>query len=181
MIKDVSIVTAYAGANPKARINLILDNYLMFGSMLNGLELFLIREIKDMIESEHYKGFYDRVQTSDVSDRTLNLALKNIDIRNVINSSYEISFLVKDQDNINLISERIDIYRRMRKDYDLIVAHLTDSKSTELNLFYNYIQDSRGMKEIATDEELEYEAYKKRIYRIKKLFIKSVLFYFEQR
>lgn len=178
MIRDTSIVTAYAAANPEGRINLILDNFLMFESILNGLELFLIRELQDIIESEHIKGFYDRVQSSTLSDHTADLALRNINIREFLNSNYRLSFLVKDHDNIHIISDKVTIYRRMRKDYDVIAAHLIDTKSSELNLFYSYIQDSRCMKEIAADNDLDYEVYRKQIYRIKRLFISSVLFYF---
>ena len=164
MNTDLRIIEDYPRATPDERVNMILDYYSRLDYILNFLRIYLVNTITELkrAEAEEKRGENVRVQNSHFSDPTAETAVQHIDIEEFLNSKRSIRYMKLDDESALLVRDRINAYRKIRKDYLMIGEHLEGSNNDRLTMYHLYLSKQKTVTDIADEQGVTERAIRNR-------------------
>lgn len=171
MVTKVSIVEAYADASIEKKIEIILDNFNGFNSIIDGYEKCLSIQIRNEREYNRRKNNGDlgiRVQSSGISDTTARIAIENVTIQEAIKKgNYEEA--LKGVDDYAKHKREIQTLINMRDDYVIVSSQINLLQGEDLKIFQQYLSKEMKITDIAIEENRGYDALQKRLKRSRKI------------
>ena len=148
--------------------------------MINGFRHHLILEIQEVIyEEQGEERNHDiRVQTSSFSDPTATQAIQNYEIEKIVESGKNIHAVVRHSENRERIRRKVNAYRRMRKEFEIVYAHLDNARGKQLQVFTEYIEHTRSTKELADENHLTPKKFRRQMDATKKQVVTVIRPYF---
>lgn len=176
------IINIYANAGRDQRIYLILDHYSIFDVVLNGFKHHIILEISEILhaESEDHLNTGIRVQTSKFSDPTASTAIRNIEIEHFFESGRNLSSIVHDQKNKEAIARKMEAYKRMKEEFEIVCAHLKTARGKKIQVFIDYIEQNKTVRELADENHVEIRNFRNQMKTRKKEIAAIVRPYFRE-
>ena len=175
-----NIVTKYNAASITKRVELILDNYAIFDSIIDGYESDLIIDIIDersFLRKQEIGDTGIRVQTSNISDITFNLAAEHDEVSKAV-KGYDYFTALKGIKNAVPYIRTMEILKQMRVDYETVSTRIKFLQPQEYQLYSTYLRKNKTSDILADEFGMSYEAYKSRIYRcrsiVKQLSVEAI-------
>lgn len=180
-----SFVDQYGNANPDKRIDIILDYYKKFPSIIEGQKKILVLKIKndrEYIRQHRNEDVGNHFMGNELSDPTACEAIENVYIEDMVFRGNDISELVTDlecEDNI-LYRRQFYILQKMQEEYMILQAQLPFLNSNEKRIFELCMEDGHDFQSIAEHEGMQVESVRSRVWQIRKKIKKSAANYMEK-
>ena len=79
-----------------------------------------------------------------------------------------------------LISTAVYEWDLMKKEFGILSGFIDLMQYDERNIFVPYIQKEKGISDIATELNVEWDSANKKVYRIRKALVEEVLPWFDE-
>jgi len=175
-----NIVKKYDSASVVKRVEYILDNYAVFCSIIDGYESDLIIDIIDERSYVRKLQIGDtgvRVQTSNISDITFNLAAEHDEVVRAVKGYDYFTALKGINDTVPYI-RTMETLKQMRIDYETVSTRIKFLQPKEYQLYSQYLSKKKTVDILAEEIGISYDAYKSRIYRcrsiVKQLSVEAI-------
>ena len=175
-----NIVKKYDSASVTKRVELILDNYAIFGSIIDGYESDLIIDIIDERSYARKLQLGDvgvRVQTSNISDITFNLAAEHDEVARAV-KGYDYFTALKGIKNASAYIRTMEVLKQMRIDYETVSTRIKFLNPQEYQIYSRYLSKNKTADILAEELGISYEAYRTRIHRcrciVKQLSVEAI-------
>lgn len=175
-----NIVKRYDAASVTKRVDMILDNYAIFGSIIDGYESDLIIDIIDERAYARKSMLGDtgvRVQTSNISDVTFSIVAEHEEVARAVRG-YDYFTALKGVKNTIPYIRTMETLKLMRIDYETVSTRIKFLQPQEYQLYSRYLSKLQTVDILADELGISYEAYKSRIYRcrciVKQLSVEAI-------
>ena len=175
-----NIVKKYDSASVTKRVELILDNYAIFGSIIDGYESDMIIDIIDERSYARKLQLGDvgvRVQTSNISDITFNLAAEHDEVARAV-KGYDYFTALKGIKNASAYIRKMEVLKQMRIDYETVSTRIKFLNPQEYQIYSRYLSKNKTADILAEELGISHDAYKARIYRcrciVKQLSVEAI-------
>ena len=169
---SAQIVYFYNISDPEGKVNLVLDNYANFMSMVNVYECGLINQIREERTTNKRidRGELGvRIQTSTLGNPTASEVDDRDEIERAVKAGDYITAL-RGADFFELHRAEILSLRNMREDYDLICCQF-GAVGEDGKLFKRYLSHEFDLLTIADTEGVSLDAIKQRFRRVRKMIV----------
>lgn len=165
-ITPIEFIKEYDSANSEKRVNMLMQRYTevpgVVKSSVDGL-VYMIEEELDALWKDEKGELGVKVQNGkEPSDPTAMVAIRRIEIRNVLVQCDFSSGLLDGLEYVSSIKNMANVVKKIQKDYELFTSQL-DVLGPEKEIFEMYL-NQRELKKIATDLNISYPAVKKKIH-----------------
>jgi len=168
---ETDIVSAYADASPKRRVEIILDNFRDIPMIIEGDEntlKILVTSEKRYNRSREKDGIGVRIQSGGCGDPTASEAIENLAILEAIRSCRDLDNVMAGTDYPEEYKRRAYILQDMREDYNLIASQLQTLPANERIFLSDYLQGLTDIPGIMDSENCAYSTAKNRVWRFRK-------------
>ena len=163
-ITEEQLVDAYGKGDPRERFMLIYRNYEVFLKLVDSYEVGIFNRILCEKEYNRRKRNGDdlgvRIQTSNLSDPTAQMAIEHVMIRDAIRECNFSGDLLKDTDNPDEYRRDILTICMMRREYEVFDNCLRSLPGKEFSVTYRCIRRERSLPQIAEDDDRAYQTIK---------------------
>ena len=173
MATKASFITNYGNSKPAKRIDIILDYYQDFPTIIEGQQESLVYRIKnerDYVRQSRSGDLGVRVQSSGTSNPTLREAIENLSIQAAVNGEENMDELLQyvDRKEVKEIFREFFILQKMREEYRLLTNQLLLLSSKEKKIFKFFIEGNRDFQDLAEAAGIQNDSARRRIWQIKK-------------
>lgn len=179
----IRIVDAYATADIKGRIEIILDNYPNFLKIMDGYEeslKFLIINDRKVSRRKGREELGIRVQISGTSDTTADAAIERVMLSEAIRNG-DMEEELKDLECSEQYRKEAEVIRDMRDDYSLIKSQIKTLPWSEYRVLDSYLNGAHDLLKLADETECTYDGVKNRLKRARNHIRQSTTFYLEKK
>ena len=169
-VKDEEFLLNYKKSEPEDRFFIIYNNYVSFPRLLKKIEKklqFIIKSEKEYLRSHNRGELGVRIQTSNLSNITAELAISNVSLEDSFESGKIDSETLKGVEDAAKYIEYIQILRMMRMDYELLEEIIEDLPYDNTHLIKEYIVEGKNIHDIAKEYDRSYDTIKKRLSNIR--------------
>ena len=170
---EPGFIEKYGSSNSDKRVDIMLNYFQEFPSIIEGQSRILILKIKNEREYLHRQSEEDAgaVRLSKaLSDPTAGEAIENVSIedtvfhgKNILELTHELEFSEK-----HALRRQFYILKKMREEYAILQTQLLLLNSNEKKIFELYTESGHDFQRIADQEGIQLESARRRIWQIRK-------------
>ena len=171
MVSGAKFIEEYANMSAEQRIDYISKSYSTFmGAVESHTEglLYMIEEEQDFKRRQEKGDLGVRVQGGKtISDKTATTAIRNVSIRDAIETCNFSDGLLDDVDHADMYISMAETLRRMRRDYRLFNSQIANLSASDAVLIKVFMNKEKDLYEIANELGLTYDSARQKVRRIR--------------
>ena len=180
--KNFSIIKVYKEADPEGRFQIMMSNYHDFSRELTKAEKkiqFRIKAEQEWSRQKVNEGLGIRVQTSSQGDRTAREAISNVLLEEAFRTGNVDKSILKGVEGAMEIEKEIQMIRIMRMDFELLESLMENLPEFDSRIMIKRFSEQKYYKEIAVEENSNYDSVKRRIKALSKELKEEIMEYLE--
>ncbi len=180
--KNTDFIKIYKEADPEGRFRIMMSNYHSFPREINKAEKkiqFRIKAEQEWSRQKVNEGLGVRVQTSSQGDRTAREAISNVLLEEAFRTGNVDKSILKGVEGAIEIEKEIQMIRIMRMDFELLENLMENLPEFDSRIMIKRFSEQKYYKEIAVEENSNYDSVKRRIKALSKELKEEIMEYLE--
>lgn len=173
-----SIIGYYFGLDAKKRVDFLIEHYRDFEFFHSAYKESIISIMLGIREWHENKSgdLGVRIQTSGGnSDVTFYKACERIDVAKCFENLEIATELFKEKNDLELVRKGVSEWKLMRREFDTLNSFISLLAPVDRRIYTPYLLREKRLIDIAEELCIELESANKRIYRIRKKLISSII------
>ena len=176
----LSFIDEYGNLRPEKRLDVILDHFRDFPSIIEGHKKILVLKIKnerDYLHKPQKDELGTVVLTSRKSDPTARRAVDNVYVEELIHKGDDISELVQgmEHEDKKMFCRQFHILMKMQEEYAILESQLMLMNDNDKKFFELYSDCGHDFQYIADQEGILYDSARRRVWKIRKAIKNSAI------
>lgn len=176
----LSFIDEYGNLRPDKRLDVILDHFRDFPSIIEGHKKILVLKIKnerDYLHKSEKDELGTVVLTSRKSDPTARRAVDNVYVEEVIHKGDDISELMQgmEYEDKKMFYRQYHILMKMQEEYAILESQLMLMNDNDKKFFELYSDCGHDFQYIADQEGIQYDSARRRVWKIRKAIKNSAI------
>lgn len=172
-MSKLNFLDNYGNSGPDKRVDIILDHYRDFPSIIEGQKKILVLKIKnerDYLRKPKKDELGTVILKSGIADPTAKQAIEHIYIEELVQKGDDIAELLQSMENEDkkLFYRQFHILSKMQEEYAILEGQVLLMNSNEKKVFKLYSECGHDFQFIADQEGIQYDSARRRIWEIRR-------------
>ena len=168
-----SFIEEYGNSDSDERVDIMLNYFQEFPSIIEGQRKILVLKIKNEREYMRQRQNDDLgavILSSEMSDPTAREAIENVYIEDIVLNGNDISELTHDMKygEKRVFHRQFYILEKMQEEYTILQTQLFFLNSNEKKILELYTESGHDFQKIADQEGIQIESARRRVWEIRK-------------
>ena len=179
-MSKLNFLDNYGNLEPDKRVDIILDHYRDFPSIIEGQKKILVLKIKnerDYLRRPKKDDLGTVILSGGIADPTAKQAVEHVYIEELVRKGDDISELMQCMENEDkkAFYRQFHILNKMQEEYAILEGQLMLMNSNEKKVFKLYTECGHDFQFIADQEGIQYDSARRRVWEIRKKIKRNVV------